>query len=361
MRGWPFLVIATMGCATVDGTPSPERDPSPATGFPGHHWEPVTSPEAEGYSTTKLQAVRTFLAGLDTTAAMVIVHGRVLLQYGDVARVSYVASVRKSILGMLLGEHVARGEIHETSTLAQLGIDDVGGLTMEEKQATVADLLAARSGVYHAASNPGDDLKDAPVRGSKRPGAWSLYSNWDFNVLGTIFEEQAHEGIYDALERELAQPIGMEDFARSRQQKSGDAAISVHLAYHIDLSTRDMARLGYLMLRASSWGGWELVPRDWVTELTTPTSRAEEVHGYEKWGMGYGKLWWLFDDPRARAGGTLQGAYSAIGAYGQFISIVPKLDMVIAHKVVHKANEDVGVAAYRQLVEAIVACRRDDD
>jgi hypothetical protein len=34
--------------------------------------------------------------------------------------------------------------------------------------------------------------------------------------------------------------------------------------------------------------------------------------------------------------------------------------MVIAHKVVHKANEEVGVAAYRQLVEAIVACRRDD-
>jgi CubicO group peptidase (beta-lactamase class C family) len=72
------------------------------------------------------------------------------------------------------------------------------------------------------------------------------------------------------------------------------------------LSTRDMARLGYLTLRGGSWAGRELLPPTWVAELTTPTSRTEDVHGYEKWGLGYGKLWWLFDDPESRAGGPLQ-------------------------------------------------------
>jgi CubicO group peptidase (beta-lactamase class C family) len=324
--------------------------------FPTDHWERVSSPEAVGFSTPKLEMVRGLLEDLDTTAAMVILHGRVLFQYGDVERVSYVASIRKSILGMLFGQHVAHGEIAETATLAQLGIDDVGGLTAEEKQATVGDLLASRSGVYHAASNPGDDSKDAPPRGSKRAGAVFLYSNWDFNVLGTIFEQQTHENIYDALARELAQPIGMEDFRLSDQHPERNDAVSIHPAYHMYLSTRDMARVGYLMLRTGSWNGRELVPSAWVTEMVTPTSSAADVHDYVK-GMDYGKLWWVIDDPKLRLGSPLQGAYAALGAYGQYITVIPKLDMVVAHKVVHQAKEKVDMPVYRILLDLVVACR----
>jgi CubicO group peptidase (beta-lactamase class C family) len=301
--------------------------------------------------------VRAFLEDLDTTAALVILRGQVLLQYGDVERVSYVASIRKSVLGMLLGEHVVHGQLREAVTLSELHIDDVGGLTADEKKATLDDLLTTRSGVYHAAANPGDDLKDAPPRGSKPPGQWFLYSNWDFNVLGTIFEQQTHEDIYDALDRDLAQPIGMEDFRRTQQQKVRNDTVSIHPAYHMYLSTRDLARLGYLMLRGGFWNGRELIPSSWVTELTTLTSHTEDVHGYEMWGFGYGRLWWLFDDPKSRAGGPLQGAYTAIGTFGQYITVIPKLDVVIAHKVVHVAKEDVNVPTYRHLVNLIVASR----
>jgi CubicO group peptidase (beta-lactamase class C family) len=326
--------------------------------YPGQHWAQVASPEAEGYSSAKLDVVRVFLHDLDTTAAIVIVHGRVLFEYGDVTRVSYVASVRKSVLAILFGAHVARGEIQESATLEQLGIDDVGGLTPDEKQATVADLMAARSGVYHPASNPGDDFKDAPPRGSKRHGTWFLYNNWDFNCLGTIFEKQTHEDVYDALDRELARPVGMEDFERAAQVKWNSVAVSQHGSYQMNLSTRDMARVGYLMLRGGHWNGQEVVPSGWVTSLVTPTSRVEEVHGHENWGFGYGKLWWLFDDPQTRAGGPLQGGYSALGAYGQYITVIPRLDVVIAHKVVHDSKEDVGVRDYRRLIDLIVAARQ---
>jgi CubicO group peptidase (beta-lactamase class C family) len=106
-----------------------------------------------------------------------------------------------------------------------------------------------------------------------------------------------------------------------------------------------------------SWNGRELIPGNWVKELVTQTSGAEDVHGYEKWRLGYGKLWWLFDDQTARTGGALQGAYCAVGAYGQYIAVVPKLDIVIAHKVVHEVSEDVGVSAFRQFVDLVVAAR----
>jgi CubicO group peptidase (beta-lactamase class C family) len=365
---WRLLILATaIGCTAKSTSVSVDSVHSVSVNsvhpvlstsvFPEAHWQDVASPEAEGYSSPKLDTVRVFLRDLDTTAAIVIVHGRVLLRYGDDTRVSYIASARKSVLGMLFGAHVARGEIKEAATLEDLGIDDIGGLSAQERQATVADLLASRSGVYHPASNPGDDSKDAPTRGSKPHGSWFLYNNWDFNVLGTIFERQTNQSVYDALDRELAQPIGMEDFKRGDQVKGGDSSVSAHLAYPMYLSTRDMARVGYLMLRGGSWRGRELVPKDWVTKLITPTSSAEEVHGYAKYASGYGRLWWLFDDPPSRAGGPLHGAYSAIGAYGQYITVIPQLDMVVAHKVVRKTKEAVSSSDYHRLLDMIIATR----
>jgi hypothetical protein len=116
---------------------------------------------------------------------MAIVGGRVVFEYGNIDTVSYVASVRKSILSMLYGVHVQRGQIDLDATLTTLGIDDRGSLTAMERQARVRDLLTARSGVFHSAANDGDDLARAPARGTQRPGTYFLYNNWDFNVLGT--------------------------------------------------------------------------------------------------------------------------------------------------------------------------------
>ena len=89
--------------------------------------------------------------------------------------------------------------------------------------------------------------------------------------------QQGHEPshIYDALDTDLARPIGMQDFDRRAQVKSGDTTRSVYKAYHMNLSTRDMARIGYLMLREGSWAGRQVVPRDWARTITrayTPVS-----------------------------------------------------------------------------------------
>jgi len=47
--------------------------------------------------------------------------------------------------------------------------------------------------------------------------------------------------------------------------------------------------------------------------------------------VGYGYLWWVFD-PARFAASPLAGAYTASGSYGQYITVVPALDLVVAHK-----------------------------
>ncbi|HEX7090581.1 MAG TPA: serine hydrolase [Longimicrobiales bacterium] len=350
-----FAVLA-LGCAPASVAPQAETALATraAPVFPAAEWQRIESPESVGWSSEGLERVEARLSTLATTGFMAVVGGRVLMTYGDVEAISYLASVRKSILSMLYGIYIERGMIDLDRTLAELGIDDVGGLSAQEKQATVRNLITARSGIYHAASNGGDDLASAPPRGSKKPGEYFLYNNWDFNALGTIFEQETGRNIYDALETDLARPIGMQDFDRSIQRKSGDRERSIHLAYHIRLSTRDMARIGYLMLREGNWNGRQIVPRDWVHESTSVFTPRTEMNPPERRSgpFGYGYLWWVFDNPAL--GDAYDGAYTGLGAYGQHILVMPALDLVVAHKTRPGRNRRVTHEQFLEVVQLLV-------
>ena len=322
--------------------------------YPGREWETI-SPADAGFSAATLDSVRMRLASMNTTALMVIKAGKVVFSYGDVVRTSYIASVRKSVLSMLIGIHEARGEIPLDATIGALGIDDLGGLTAGEKEATVRDLLSARSGVYHPASNGGDDVDSTFVRGSHAHGTFFVYNNWDFNALGTIFERTTRLNIYDALEQEIARPIGMQDFARAAQLRLGDTTRSQHLAYHMWLSTRDMARVGYLMLREGRWRDRQLVPRAWIARSTHAATPLGEMNPprMREWRFGYGYLWWVWDGPRAT--GEWAGAFTAMGAYGQFITVLPRLDLVVVHKTAVSPERTVDDNDYLRVLRQIVA------
>jgi CubicO group peptidase (beta-lactamase class C family) len=329
--------------------------------FPGASWERVADPEAAGYCQPGLDAATARAKELATTGAMAIVGGRVLWEYGDLQFVSYLASVRKSILAMQFGLPVKNGRIRLNRTLEELGITDHQGLLPSELEATTLDLLAARSGVYHAASNAassagGDTVGEPPARGSVKPGTYFLYNNWDFNALGTIFEQETGENIYDAFARDFAGPMQFQDFDRAAQRKSGNLKRSRHPAYHYNLSTRDMARIGYLMLREGQWAGREIVPRDWARRIVTAVTPVGGMNpdSYRKGPWGYGLLWWIWDGPFST--GDFKGAYTGIGAVGQFITVLPARDLVIAHKT-RQGGRSVGRDEYLDLVGKILAAK----
>ena len=359
MRPIPVLAAAVLVAACATPSPVARVTPSAAGSvFPGADWERVADPAAAGWSRAGLDTVRATVSRMNTTAMMVVEHGRVVFEYGDLTRQSYLASVRKSVLSMLFGIEIARGKVDTSKTLRALGIDDIGGLLPGELDATVQDLLSARSGVYHPASNAGDNLADAPPRGSQKHGAYQLYSNWDFNAVGAIFEQQTGRNIYDAVEQEIARPIGMQEWRRDLQQKSGDTTASKYKAYHMYFSTRDMARIGYLMLRGGAWNGRQVVPADWVRKSSSAITPVSEMHpaSARRGRFGYGYLWWPFDG--AWNTGPYEGAYSGIGAVGQYITVIPKLDLVISHKTEPRAGSSgVQHPAFWALVDKIVAAR----
>jgi len=316
-----------------------------ASDFPEKDWK-LVSPESEGYSSKKLEALRAWLAAGPTTSMVIIVHGHVIFSYGDTALVSKIASVRKSILSILYGKYVDNNTIDLSKTVEQLGLEETGKPFLPiEKNATLEQLLAGRSGIYLLPNDtpPDKDLIIAsqPRRGSELPSMYFHYNDWDFNAAGTAFEKLTGKNIYDALQTDLAEPMQMQDFDRSKQKKIPHEG-QAHPEYAMYLSTRDMARIGLLMLRGGNWAGKQLVPVSWVARSLDPSTPLEEMNppylrslgAPERWGFGL--MWWAWDAGSFPGGVYItpfQGANEARGTAGQYITILPAKDMVLVHKV----------------------------
>ncbi len=360
MKRIPFLLaFLLLGAPSV----APAQVARQSAVYPGEEWEYVWRDaqrlEAFGWSASGLRRAWAFIRDSSNTTGLIVVdRGRVVFEFGDVVELSYLASVRKSVLAMLYGKYVENGTIDLEKTMADLGMDDVGGLLDIEKRATIHHLITARSGVYHPASNSGDNLADAPPRGSREPGTYMLYSNWDFNAAGAVFEQATGVNIYDSLEEQLAQQLGFQDWDRSAQRKSGNLSISRNPAYHMWISTRDMARIGYLMLREGRWANEQIIPSDWVRRISSVVTPLEEMNPVSRRDryFGYGYMWWVFDGPRVV--GPFEGAYTARGAVGQWITVMPAVDLVIAHKTNSVYGRTTSWRSWQRFMELMLESKR---
>jgi CubicO group peptidase (beta-lactamase class C family) len=342
-----LLVVALLSVARVSAAPV---EPI----YPGALWDKAASPEALGYSTAGLREAREYTKTIQTAAVMIAVGGQVLDEWGETTTKFNVHSIRKSFLSALYGIHAAEEPLDLSRTVRDLGIDDKEpSLTPIEKGATLRQLLQARSGVYHPALYETEGMKARrPARSSHEPGTFWYYNNWDFNALGTIFRNLTRTDIFQEFKRRIADPIGMQDFnpATDGTYVTGDD--SVHAAYPFRMTARDMARFGLLFLRNGRWKGLSVVPESWVKESLTSYSDAGP-------SGGYGYLWWIAVDGKHLPGVSLPaGSYSARGAGGHYILVIPAYDMVIVHRV----NTDVRGASvsgeqFGNLVRLILAAR----
>jgi CubicO group peptidase (beta-lactamase class C family) len=291
-------------------------------------WTAWHSPAQAGWSAPKLAEARAFSTTINTAAVMLVAGGKVVDAWGEIARPYNVHSIRKSFLSALYGIHDAEGRIDLEATLAQLGIDDKEGLTEKEKLATVHQLLAARSGIYHPSGYESPNmLAIKPARHSHGPGVNWCYNNWDFNALGTIYRQLTGADIYADFKARIADPIGMQDLVLDRDCKYIPLEASNHPAYPFRSTARDLARFGELFLRRGAWNGVQIVPEAWVADSVAPISNAGLAGSY-------GYMWWVARDgihfPNAR---VPEGTYSARGAGGHYVVVIPKLDAVVVHRV----------------------------
>lgn len=302
--------------------------------WPGEHWQKAESPEQLGWSSEKLSLAREYSKKIGSDAVMIVDDGIVVDTWGNITSNFQCHSMRKSILSALIGIHVNEDNIDLTKTMTQLGIDDYEpSLSLIEKQATVGDLIKARSGIYHPALGESRDMKARrPKRYSHEPGTFWYYNNWDFNALGTIFEQETGTKIFQEFDRRIASPLQMEDFKVSNCKyltitDYNKAPNSMHRYYLFRLSARDLARFGLLFLRQGRWRNQQIISSDWVRESTDSYSE-RGVDG------GYGYMWWTGVGRGLIANVTIKKhSYYASGWGGHMLIVLPYRKLVVVHRV----------------------------
>lgn len=339
------LLLASSSTAQPAGSPAEETS----------DWTQYADPEEAGWRTESLAAAREHAEAIDSAAVLCIVRGHALFAWGDVERRFKCYSVRKSLLSALIGIHHAQNHIDLEATLAELEIDDRQGLTEVERSARVIDLLRGRSGVYHpAAKEPADMSAGRPERGSHEPDTFFFYNNWDFNTLLTIFEQTTGTRIFEEFERSLAKPLAMQDYRVSDGFYQLEPSKSWHAAYAFRMSTRDLARVGWLYANQGRWGDDQVIPAAWIEESTRPYSPARSG--------GYGFMWWSYPAGSFGEGTRLDtldryDKYAAQGTGGQLVLVVPAAELVLVHRGDTDNDRPVRGTAIWDLAELILEGR----
>ncbi len=284
--------------------------------WPQPDWA-VSTPEADGLSSVKLEKLKTLFQDKKTQAALVIRHGKIVAEWywdGKNQNTRFQAfSVTKSIastgIGLLVKDKKLKLEQPAYDFIPEWKDDDRKTITLRHL-ITMSSGLANKDGgiIMQKEQMP----KSIALPLDKKPGTIWNYNNGASNTLSQVIFAASGKEMNDFLTERLYKPLGITNFV---MDKSEDKT----LAYMgLNISARELAKIGYLFLNGGKWKNKELLPKGWVTEATNTSQDLNKDYGY---------LWWV----RTKNADVKlpKDSYNAVGFGGQFLSVFPSQDIIV--------------------------------
>lgn len=254
-------------------------------------------------------------------------------------------SASKSVTSALIGIAVDMGLIESVDVPISTYFPQVlenGGYWAE---ITIRHLLTHTSGIdmsdtadwydWRSSANWVQYILDRSV--TSRPGTVFNYYTGNTHLLSAILQQASGMTLEEFGKRYLFDPMEM-----NSASVSADAQGISDGGNGVSMNIYDMAKFGMLYLNGGEWQGSQLVSQDWVTQSTTV--QFERDSG----SADYGYQWWV-----RTFGDHDYPAYFAQGHAGQYIFVVPDLQLVIAMT----SNYEGATSIYWRMVNQIVnAC-----
>jgi len=158
-------------------------------------------------------------------------------------------------------------------------------------------------------------------KGKGNHGGAYHYASPNSDVLGLIIRGASGQRFPDLASERLFQPLG----ARQDAYVTVDRAGTPRTGGGINMTPRDLARIGEMMRQGGVVNGRRIVSQEWVDDTITGGSR-------EAWAQSTSVSWL----PHGRyhnkwyQTGTGNGAFFALGIHGQWLYVDPRAEMVIA-------------------------------
>jgi CubicO group peptidase (beta-lactamase class C family) len=324
------LAFASLAACSSDPNAPSQSDPSARAAFPSPNWE-VRSPDARGMSKAGLDAALdyAFQEGKNTQG-VVVVRGRAIVaeRYEPGRDASSFAgswSVAKSFTSAVVGIAIAQGLVPSVDARMTDYFPDWAGTP--KASITLRHVLNMASGLrWQETYNPdttassdviqmvltNDALSYAASReAASPPGTVFNYSSGDTMLVSGVLERATGESAGEFATRNLFAKIGM---SPTDWWRDGNSRTLTYCC--LDTPTREFAKLGLLFLERGQWNGAEVIQEAWIEESIEASPSFQ----------GYGYFWWLI----GRTGqGIPADTYAARGVDGQYIYVIPSLDLVV--------------------------------
>lgn len=291
------------------------------------------SPANQQMDATTLNEIGTGISDLNFAIDSVVVLRNGYIVYEDYRTLKYdettvhpIYSVTKSVLGALVGIAINEGAISlQTKVMDYYKDRTIQNMDQRKQNITVQNLLEMKGGlqwnewalpysnpnnVWIKALNSGDSIQyvlDQPM--ASEPGTtWSYCGGYSY-MLADILEKATGKDILTYATEKIFQPLGITN-VKWNKDKSG----KYEAAGGLNLTARDMAKFGLLILRQGQWEDKQIIPADYIAAATTSHHATSSTTGY-----GY-ESWWT---------ATKESYYYCNGIYGQRIYVVPNENIVV--------------------------------
>lgn len=332
-------------------TPTPEPTPAPTpipTPEPTPWVWPQGDPEEQGVDPDMLEELHADLDPTDVRSALVVRSGVLVDEYYkdgfDETSVFTLQSVSKSITSALMGIAIDQGYIEGVDVpISEYFPHLLDSDSPYAGEVTIRHLLTHTAGFYGTdnelwqAWRDSDNWVDFVLEQSivARPGSTFNYSTGNSHLLGVIVEMATGKSLLEYGKEVLFDPLDM-DSVDCGLDPQGRCDGGNGFA----LSLRDMAKFGQLFLQKGVWEGEQIIPESWVEESTTLQFKRSTG------SADYGYQWWVRTFGEAR-----YPAFFAQGHFGQYIFVVPDLELVVAITSFHNGSSSM----YWRFMNDIVA------
>lgn len=161
-----------------------------------------------------------------------------------------------------------------------------------------------------------------------QPGTGFRYANNDI-LLATLAARDVAPHLHP---HDMFDALGM-----TRTWAETDWQGNYILSSQVWTTARDMARMGLLYLNDGQWDGERILPegwRDYVTAASGPQPAQSP--------FGYGASFWLLNT----SAGVPADAFGAFGNRGQYLVIIPSLDLLIVRRGYDQAGDGFDIAKF---------------
>lgn len=235
-----------------------------------------------------------------------------------------VYSITKSIVSILIGIMVDKGlikNIHDPIYNFFPEILEFNDPMKEE--ITLFHLLTMTSGLqvgkFQSSKNWVKFILEQPV--IHRPGSTFEYNSGNSHLLSAIIQKVSGGSTASFAEEFLFHPLGIKKYIWVKDPQG------IHEGgFSISLNLEDMVKFGFLLLNEGQFKSNQVVSSNWIHEAkkTYKQFEAEEDRTF-----GYGYQLWTCEIANSN---TKIEYYYANGLYGQYIFIVPKLNIMAVAK-----------------------------